>query len=371
MSKLKHILLVTSEFPPQPGGIGNHAYHLALQLSEYGFEVHVITDIRSGDGLEEMAFDATLPFKVERIKGRTPRLFMYFRRIIMVLKALKNRPYVIATGKFSLWNVALCSLVYSCKRLAVIHGTEVNFKAYLLRKAVDFSLKRFNSIVAVSHFTKTLVSHLNREVLVIANAIDLKDWLPVEMSQKRITGKPVLTTVGRLSKRKGQLQVIKHLPVLLKVYPDLHYQCVGMSKKMPEFIKRAEDLGVASHVTFRGVLDKQKVKQVLQGTDIFVMLSTTTVTGDVEGFGIAILEANAMGIPAIGASGSGIADAIQQGQSGLLIDGTDAEAFVEAVTTILNNISDYRKGALLWAQEHQWVHVIKKYVSVIEGINNS
>ncbi|WP_242117962.1 glycosyltransferase family 4 protein [Aestuariivivens sediminicola] len=368
MSKRKYILLVSSEFPPQPGGIGNHAYHLALHLSEYGFEVHVITDDRSRDGLEEMAFDATLPFKVERIKSRTHRLFMYFRRIIMVLKAMKNRPYVIATGKFSLWNVALCSLVYQCKTLAVIHGTEVNFKHYILRKAVDFSLKRFHSIVAVSDFTKTLVSHLKKEVKVIPNAIDLKDWQPLGNPKITIAGKPVLTTVGRLSERKGQLQVIKYLPALLKVYPDLHYHCVGVSDGKSEFMKHVEAFGLASHVTFHGVLDRHNVKQILQGTDIFVMLSTTTDSGDVEGFGIAILEANAMGVPAIGANGTGIADAIQEGQSGLLIDRTDVEEFAEAVSTILNNRSDYKKGALLWAQQHQWAHVIKQYIAVIEGM---
>ena len=70
---LNNILLVTSEFPPQPGGIGNHAFHLAKGLQQYGRSVTVICDSRSKTGKEEAIFDANLDFKVIRIQ-RTPLL---------------------------------------------------------------------------------------------------------------------------------------------------------------------------------------------------------------------------------------------------------------------------------------------------------
>lgn len=40
----KKILLIASEFPPEPGGIGNHAFHLASSLQKRGFKIQVITD---------------------------------------------------------------------------------------------------------------------------------------------------------------------------------------------------------------------------------------------------------------------------------------------------------------------------------------
>ena len=55
MKSSKKILIVTSEFPPQPGGIGNHGFHLANQLSKNFYEVEVITDNRSVSGFEENA----------------------------------------------------------------------------------------------------------------------------------------------------------------------------------------------------------------------------------------------------------------------------------------------------------------------------
>src|SRR5690606_17564112 len=174
--KNKRILIVSSEFPPQPGGIGNHAYYLALYLSKNAFEVTVIADQRDVDATEEMRFDGSLPFVVKRIPIRSVRFLMYLQRIFITMQAFRQTDHVIATGKFSLWNVAFCSLFFKRNTMAVIHGTEVNFKSAVLRKSIDLSLKRFDHIVAVSSYTKQLVKHLKKDVQVIPNGIDLSHW---------------------------------------------------------------------------------------------------------------------------------------------------------------------------------------------------
>jgi len=359
-----NIVIVTSEFPPQPGGIGNHAYNLALHLSNQGHDVRVIADQRSKTGTEESDFDTSLPFSVDRIKLYNVRFLMYLKRIILTFKYTKSATHCIATGKFPLWNVAFSSFFFKRKTIAVVHGTEVNFKSVLLRKSIDFSLKRFDNIVAVSNYTKTLIAHLNKDVVVIPNGITTSEW---KSSKDKINlkGQPVLTTVGRVSSRKGQLNVIKQLPELIKEFPELHYHCVGIPTEADAFMSVAESLNVVSYITFHGSVDDDKLKQVLDATDIFVMLSTESVTGDVEGFGIAILEANAMGIPAIGAKGCGIEDAIDSGNSGLLIDVNNTNEFVEGVSQILANTSKFKTEAMTWANAHDWSHVIKRYEELL------
>jgi len=273
-----NIVIVTSEFPPQPGGIGNHAYNLALHLSQNGYEVRVIADQRSKTGIDELNFDASLPFSVERIKLYNPRFLMYVKRIILTFKYIKKASHCIATGKFSLWNVAFCSLFYKRNTMAVIHGTEVNFKSAIIKKSINASLKRFPTIVAVSNYTKDLVSHLNKTVAVIPNGITVSQWKNTS-GEITLKGKPVLTTVGRVSARKGQLNVIKHLPELIKHYPDLHYHCVGLLGEAEEFTKVAKSLNVESYITFHGSVDDITLKQNLEATDIFVMLSSESNTG--------------------------------------------------------------------------------------------
>ncbi|NRD20543.1 glycosyltransferase family 4 protein [Winogradskyella eckloniae] len=361
----KQILIVTSEFPPQPGGIGNHAYQLALALNQKGFKVKVIADERSLQGNEETEFDLTLPFSVIRIQRDRFRLKMYLNRIIKTYKNFSNSSHVIATGKFSLWNVAFISLFKKAKTLAVIHGTEVNFKPILLKKSVNIALKRMDTIVAVSNYTKHLVQHLKKAIVVIPNGINCSEWQNSGHSELELKGNPVITTVGRVSSRKGQLNVIKHLPELLKYYPELHYHCIGIPSEADHFRTVAADLNVQSHITFHGALEEQQLKQALKHTDIFVMLSSESKTGDVEGFGIAILEANAIGVPAIGALNCGIEDAVQTGVSGVLINSDDSLAFKEATDAIINAKDMFSKGAVAWANQHDWAIVIERYIALL------
>ncbi|WP_452227735.1 glycosyltransferase family 4 protein [Lacinutrix sp. MEBiC02404] len=361
----KHILIVTSEFPPQPGGIGNHAYHLANSLSNRNYTVTVIADQRSLSGAEEVVFDKTLPFTVVRIPRYQQRFKMYVRRIIATYNGFSNASHVIATGKFSLWNVAFIRLFKKRNTLAVVHGTEVNFKSVLLRKSIDMALKKMDTIVAVSTYTKSFMLHLNKEVVVIPNGIQLENWEMENLPEIDLQGSPVLTTVGRVSTRKGQLQVIKQLPALLKKYPDVHYHCVGIATEAPVFIEEAKMLGVANHITFHGSVAQDVLKQILLETDVFVMLSTESKTGDVEGFGIAILEANALGIPAIGSVNCGIEDAIKPNVSGVLIDGGNTMQFEKGIENILQSKEMFSAEAKKWAKQHDWSTIIKRYITLL------
>ena len=361
----KQLLIVTSEFPPQPGGIGNHAYQLALELSKNDYSITVIADQRSTLGEEEAVFDKTLPFKVIRIKRHKQRFKMYLNRIVVTYKNFSKASHVIATGKFSLWNVAFISRFKKAKTIAVVHGTEVNFKSFILKKSIDYSLNKMDSIVAVSRYTKSLISYLNKDVEVIPNGIRANEWNSDGRNSITLKGNPVLTTIGRVSSRKGQLNVIKHLPELLKHYPDLHYHCVGIPTESDYFTQVAIDLGVNSHITFHGALDDEQLKQVLSSTTIFVMLSSESKTGDVEGFGIAILEANALGVPAIGSKNCGIEDAIKPNVSGVLIDSSDTSQFLKAIDSILKSKDTFSEASTDWALAHNWSTIIKHYIALL------
>lgn len=362
----KRILIVTSEFPPQPGGIGNHAYNLAHQLSLNNYLVSVIADQRSFQGEEELQFDKDLNFKVYRIRMKRLRVLMYVQRLYTLMRLVKAADVVIASGKFSLWNVAFSSLFQHRTALAVIHGSEVNFKNTYLRKSVEWSLKRFDHIIAVSKYTKSLIAHLNLKVTVIPNGYDSRKWKPHVVPLQNLSGYPKLITVGNVTARKGQLNVILQLPDLIKKYPNIHYHCIGLPTEAEDFMGTAKALNVQDHVTFHGRVDDNKLQQMLMASDIFVMLSNETATGDVEGFGIAVIEANALGIPAIGSSGSGLEDAIKEGVTGFLIPVDPSTDFQGRITDLLEDHEVFSSAAVEWAHQHEWEINVKQYKDVIE-----
>lgn len=274
---------------------------------------------------------------------------------------------MIASGKFSLWVVAFCTLFRKRFTLAVVHGTEVNLTSKVYSRLVDMALKRFDEIVAVSNYTKSLIAHLDVKVTVIPNGIAAEDWQDngLTSDMNKFIGHPKLITVGRVSDRKGQGNVVALLPELLKQFPELHYHCIGIDIEAKPIIEKAKRLGVNDHVSFHGVLSDQKLKHYLEQSDIFMMLSKPGKDGDVEGFGIAILEANAMGVPAIGAFGSGVEDAISQGKSGLLVPLGNGQALTNAIGVILENQHLYKEGARYWAAIHDWDLIVKQYMLLL------
>ena len=103
------ILFITSEFPPQPGGIGVHAHQLARHLSNR-FEVEILADQRSNQGEEERKFDKSHAFKITRVFRLKFIFFTYLQRISLALQKSKTSDLILVSGKFSLWLGGLLSL---------------------------------------------------------------------------------------------------------------------------------------------------------------------------------------------------------------------------------------------------------------------
>lgn len=366
MTAKNDIILISSEFPPQPGGIGNHAYNLAKQLKEQGFNVSVLVDNRSSSGEVEAEFDRSCDFSVLRIPVTRPRLFMYFTRIQKAFKLIKNHSTLIVSGKFPIWIGALLRFFYPITTLVVIHGSEVNARNKWVAKAINYALKSYYKIIAVSNHTKSLLIKKHQEKCeVIPNGFDPEKFKGVSLKPSSYKGTPSLITVGNVTHRKGQLNVIRHLPGLIAAFPEIHYHMVGIPTCENEFTIEAQKLGVEKHITFHGILSDEALKGCLEESTIFVMLSSETASGSIEGFGIAVLEANYLGIPAIGSKGCGIEDAVLEGKSGHLIAYQDTEAFIQAIKNIQEQEEAYRKEAIKWGDQHRWSKIIHEYLKYI------
>ena len=174
-----------------------------------------------------------------------------------------------------------------------------------------------------------------------------------------------MLTVGNVTERKGQLNVIKHLPDIITLYPNIHYHCVGLKTESGKFNEEAKRLGVESYVTFHGKVEHENLISFYSNSDIFVMLSNVTRTGDIEGFGIAILEANYFGLPAIGSLNCGIEDAIKNNKSGILINQDITEDFKNAINEVITRNKEFELEAKSWALKHTWNIVIQQYIKEI------
>lgn len=366
---MKKVLIITSEFPPLPGGIGNHALHLALSLNIGGKEVTILTDQRSKHIQDDYNYDSELPIRVLRVKREKLNFITYFTRIYQALVYLKKNKEakVLCSGKFSLWIGTIIHLFYSNKLVAVIHGSEINAGGFWSKKMTNLSFKKFDKLVAVSNFTKKLILQKNNNlnVDVINNGFSFPEFSK-NRKEDTISDKLAIVTVGNVTYRKGQQNVIEALPLLKAKFPNIHYNIVGIPTEKKQFEDLAKSLNVLDTITFHGVLGEDDLIQTISNSKVFFMLSDNLKNGDVEGFGIAVLEANSYGLPAIGSKESGIADAIKQNFSGQLVNQKNPEEIVTALEKIMNDYENYSNNAMQWAKEFDWSIVVKKYLKVID-----
>jgi len=187
----------------------------------------------------------------------------------------------------------------------------------------------------------------------------------VSSASDRLLGKPALITVGNLTDRKGQENVIKSLPQILSLYPEAQYHLIGKTTNKEILANTAKQLKVDDKLHFYGAVARHELLDILKGATIKLMLSNHTKEGDFEGFGIAVSEANAFGIPAIGSRNSGLSDAIEHNITGLLVDQYDKKEVADAVDTIISNYSFFSGNARDWAMQHDWKNIIKQYVQAI------
>ena len=364
--KSNKVLLITSEFPPQPGGIGTHAYQLGTALAAEGKMVTVLCDQRSKDGIEESTFDALLKVTVNRTKRITPLFITFFNRINKAISLARKHDVVLVSGKFSLWTGAILKRVFKKKSIAILHGSELLLPGKIEKRLTSWAIKQMDACISVSKYTASLVGTLQTPNFIIPNGcmIDCSNLPP----QKKMSQGISLVTVGNLTQRKGQHNVITALPLLLKRYPKLQYKVIGIPTEIDRLQALAYELDVSSHISFMGRVSENEKPHLLKEQYVFIMLSEQTSTGDVEGFGIAVIEANALGLPAIGSKGCGIEDAIKEDYSGFLVDPHDPESIDKALENIILNYDQFSENAKKWASNFEWPLLIKKYLEVIESI---
>lgn len=338
------ILVLTSELPPGPGGIGTHAYELAKSLQHRGYEVSMLGSQHYVDDAERRSFNSASPVAITSFIDHSDPLRTAVSRYRQILSAVRReRPdVVVASGGRVLWLAALACPRLGVPVLAVVHGSEVGGPSWQ-RSLTRWALNRAKAVVAVSYFTRGLTTDLGvrpSHVEVIHNGADGSRFSPDGASGSAFRARhglgdgPLIMTVGNVTQRKGQHQVVAALPRVLEAVPDARYAAVGRPTDGEQLMAQAAALGVADRVHLLGQLPGDEIPDAYRAGDVFAMTSTATADGDVEGYGIAVVEAALCGVPAVVTAGTGAQEAVDDGQTGLVVQ-PGAEGVAEGIISLL------------------------------------
>ncbi|MBL8007052.1 MAG: glycosyltransferase family 4 protein [Ignavibacteria bacterium] len=376
MSGFKNnILVLTTEFPPGPGGIGNHGYNLSRFLNMAGFQMTVITSSDFTDEESERIFDSQQNFRIVRFKRYNNRIKTYRKRIKIISDEVKKNDFthIIFSGRFSLYaSLFLKKNKKDIKFIAIAHGGDINAvntaEKYFVRKA----LSSMDLIIPVSKYSasKLPVGKDTSKIRVIPNGFDFDNAGELNIKKREVlTRDPVLVTVGTIWPRKGHHNVLNSLNQILQMYPDAKYNIAGRQADTSEIDKYLKDECLKKHINIFGQVTNKKLHEILDESDIFIMLSESQSSGDFEGFGIAVIEANYFGLPAIGSLNSGLEDAISDGVSGILVNPGNPEEVTQAVKMIKEDYEGFSFRARDWAEKHHWSKIVKIYSEAINQLN--
>jgi len=140
-----------------------------------------------------------------------------------------------------------------------------------------------------------------------------------------LDGGPWLLTVARLDFHKGIDTVIRALPAIRAAVPAARYAVAGIGSTQGALEALVAELGLGDAVRLLGFVPDDELPALYNAADVFVLVSRRYDLL-VEGFGIAIVEASASGLPVIASRSGGIPEAVREGETGLLVDPDDAAA---------------------------------------------
>jgi phosphatidylinositol alpha-1,6-mannosyltransferase len=377
-------LVVSTEFPPGPGGIGTHAFELARGLSRVGWSIVVMTSQDYATEREVVDFNRAQSFEVARLRPIPgfPIEGVYREAILTRLVRRHAPDILIASGSRAVLLAAARIAGRGLPWVAVGHGTEFGTTRGLEARAVRAAFRRAAAVVCVSEYTRQQMHRAGIRPMherTIPNGADPDRFRVVPKTDAEtargllgIPAGPLLVTVGNVTRRKGQDVVVRALPAILERFPDAHYAIAGLPTLGEEVRQLAAELGVSDHVHLLGRVDESRLVGLLNATDVFVMTSRRTPDGDFEGYGIAVVEAALCGCPAVVSADSGLAEAVEDGRTGLCVPQDDPASTARAVVALLGDEAGRRsagRAARLRAEQEQtWSHRIALYDDLLREL---
>ena len=335
-------LLLTNDFPPKVGGIQSYLWELWRRLPP-GRATVLTRDHPGAD-----AFDAAGDLSVVRVPSPallpTPGLLRQARaRADEVAAALVVIDPALPLG--------LLGPHLGRPYAVVIHGAEVTVPARLpaSRQALARVLRRARHVIAAGAYAEAearrITGGASPPTTVIPPGVDVARFRPLRPEARAKARAdlglppegPLVVTVSRLVPRKGMDVLIEAGARLRERHAGLTIAVAGDGRDR----RRLERLVLRSRspVQLMGVVPEANLPSLYGCADVFAMPCRKRWAGlDQEGFGIVFLEAAASGVPQVAGASGGAAEAVVDGETGVVVaNPRRVEDVVDAVSSLLTD----------------------------------
>ncbi len=352
------IIFISRSYPPTIGGIETLNYELAESLAKLT-PTKIIANRRG---------KFFLPFFLP---------YAFFKSLIL----LRRQYDAVILGDGMLGIAGWFLKLFSKKPVfCVAVGLDLTYNSNLYQNMwVKIFIKNLDKIIAISR--ATMAAGVSRGIpsekfTVIPVGVDPNKYYRPGYARRdleKIVGKlpsgyKALLTIGRLVKRKGMAWFAE------KVLPNIREEAVyliageGPEEKQIRQIITAENL--EDKVRLLGKITEKDKEVLLNTCDIFVQ-PNVSVGGDLEGFGIAVIEAASCGRVVVASDIEGLQDAISDGKNGFLVKSQDADGYTRKITQLLSD-DNFRqqfgkRAQQFFVDNYNWKTIAGKYLTELKN----
>ena len=355
---MANTFLLTAEFPPIQTGVARMMGEIAgryprseLLVSTGQHQDAVETDERfSGVLIDRM------PLRSRSLKNLAG-LLLWARRVASLARLHKPRFMWCDSVRPAAYPARWARERTGTKYGVLVHGGDLLKELHrlhhnpLVRGTAKALLGSAAAVVANSQWTREQALKVLRElgldplaerVKVVPLGTDPAQFRPGVDTREvraryRLNGGPWMVTVARLEGYKGVDTGIRALARLREHGVEAQYAIVGTGRKRDAFKRLADELRVGDLVRFLGAVPDDDLPALYNVGAVYLGASRRADGTRVEGFGVALAEASACGLPVVAGRSGGLAEAVQEGETGIVVESEDVEAVAAALRRILTD----------------------------------
>lgn len=381
-------LLLTEIFPPTIGGSGRLFWEIISRLPADRFLV-AAADVPGAAECDRTHSHTVfrLPMVIgDRGLRQWPSLKFYLRTAWRVKRLVKQHGIgLLVCGR----NLPEGFVGYLVNKLCgvpfafVSHGEDIGVTktsremTWMTRRV----MRRTVGAIANSFNTRRMLledwAYPDAKIHVIQPGVDASKFTPAPADERFHTemgwaGRTVLLTVGRLQKRKGHDMVIRSLPAVRARVPNVLYAIVGKGEEEPTLRALAAECGVTDAVQFLGAVSDETMTRCYQQCDLFVLANRTVGVGDIEGFGMVLLEAQACGKPVVAGDSGGTGETMRTPDTGRIVNCDGPDKLGELLMELLSNPAELvamgRRGRTWVEERFDWPQVAARAAEVFDRL---
>lgn len=272
-----------------------------------------------------------------------------------VIDEINTRPFLVP--KFAKQNEKIVALIHQLAREYWLYEMPFPLSYIGYHFVEDYWLKQYadTTTVTVSNSTlNDLRKYKIKDVYVVPEGLDFSPLS--EMPEKNRN--PIIVYSGRLKRAKRPDHALKAFNILRKKIPNAELWVLGDGPFKPEL----EKMGIPG-VKFFDELDNFGRQELIKQSWVLVNPSVR------EGWGLNIVEANALGVPCVAYDVAGLRDSVRDGETGILANPGDIDSLAGQLTRLLSDPilrTELSQNALKNSHNFSWDTTASEFMKILQ-----